>query len=67
MSLGAAVSTALVLSLLNPYVYLDTVVLIGSISVQELPGAGMLFGTGAAMASMVWFFCLTACGRAMQA
>ena len=66
ISLGAAVSTALALSLLNPHVYLDTVVLIGSVSVQEPPDARMLFGTGAAMASLVWFFCLTVCGRAMQ-
>lgn len=67
ITIRAAVSTALALSLLNPHVYLDTVVLIGSISVQEPPDARLVFGTGAAMASVVWFFCLTICGRAMQA
>ncbi len=66
VSLGAAISTALALSLLNPHVYLDTVVLIGGVSVREPPGARALFGAGAAMASMVWFSCLTIGGRAMQ-
>lgn len=66
VSLVAAVTTALALSLLNPHVYLDTVVLIGSIGVQESADARPLFGAGAAMASVVWFFSLTMGGRAMR-
>ncbi|NNK16954.1 MAG: LysE family transporter, partial [Sulfitobacter sp.] len=41
---------------LNPHVYLDTVVLIGSISAQY-PDR-LAFGAGAALASMVFFFTL---------
>lgn len=41
---------------LNPHVYLDTVVLIGSISAQQ--DDRMAFGLGAVTASMVFFFAL---------
>ena len=45
--------TALAISLLNPHVYLDTVLLLGSIgAVQPQP---MLFAVGACLASLVWF------------
>lgn len=44
------------LSLLNPHVYLDTVVLIGSISAQQNGFSRYLFGVGAALASVIWFF-----------
>ncbi|TCV96096.1 L-lysine exporter family protein LysE/ArgO [Luteibacter rhizovicinus] len=41
----------------NPHVYLDTVVLIGSLSTAWTPGAARAwFATGAATASFVWFF-----------
>lgn len=47
---------ALAISLLNPHVYLDTVVLIGSIGAQQtLPG---WFIVGAASASAIWFYSL---------
>ncbi|MGB5708410.1 MAG: LysE/ArgO family amino acid transporter [Arenicellales bacterium] len=62
----AAVTTVLALSLLNPHVYLDTVILIGSISVRELPSNRMTFGMGAALASFVWFFCLALGGQWLQ-
>lgn len=46
----------LAVTLLNPHVYLDTLVLIGSVGAQQsLPG---LFALGAASASVVWFFSL---------
>lgn len=51
-----AAVTALALSLLNPHVYLDTVVLIGSVGAQYDPGGRSLFAAGAALASLVWFF-----------
>ncbi len=48
--------TALALSLLNPHVYLDTVVLIGSVGARY-PGVERLaFAVGAAVASLAWFF-----------
>lgn len=55
-SLAAAVSTTLAVSLLNPHVYLDTVVLIGSISSQFPPTDRIAFALGAMTASFVWFY-----------
>jgi len=58
-SLRAAVVTTLAVTLLNPHVYLDTVVLLGSIS-SSFPGRGRyLFGAGAVTASFLWFFLLS--------
>ena len=48
--------TALALTWLNPHVYLDTVLLIGSLGAQQsVPGAYVI---GAASASLLWFFTL---------
>jgi len=53
-----ALAMALSLSLLNPHVYLDTVVLLGSIGGQQ-PGIGKLwFALGAMSASVAWFLFL---------
>lgn len=47
---------ALAVTLLNPHVYLDTVLLIGSLGAQQtVPGA---YALGAASASLVWFFAI---------
>jgi L-lysine exporter family protein LysE/ArgO len=54
-SLGTALLTCLALTWLNPHVYLDTVVLVGSVS-AVWPGAELAFGAGAAVASFVFFF-----------
>ena len=55
----------LAITLLNPHVYLDTVVMLGSISGQY-PGEGRyLFGLGAVTASFVWFYTLGIGGRAL--
>lgn len=54
-------STILVLAILtfaNPHVYLDTMVLIGSISQQFLGIYRITFAMGAIVASFVFFFCL---------
>ncbi|WP_028049939.1 LysE/ArgO family amino acid transporter [Cellulomonas sp. URHD0024] len=56
-SLSAVVTTCLALTFLNPNVYLDTVVLIGSLAHQHEPDA-WVFGFGAALASIVWFVAL---------
>ncbi|MEO0670320.1 MAG: LysE/ArgO family amino acid transporter [Pseudomonadota bacterium] len=55
-SLASAIATVLALTWLNPHVYLDTVVLVGSISAQY-PDR-LAFGIGAALASFVFFFSL---------
>ena len=55
-SLRAAILTVLALTWLNPHVYLDTVVLIGSIS-SQYPDR-LIFGIGAVLASFVFFFSL---------
>ena len=52
----AAVATCLALTFLNPLVYLDTVLLIGGLSGQYDGSARIAFGTGAIVASFVWFF-----------
>jgi L-lysine exporter family protein LysE/ArgO len=49
------IAAMLAFSLLNPHVYLDTVVLLGSIGGQQ-PGNGRLyFALGAMLASLLWF------------
>lgn len=58
ISLKAALLTTLAISLLNPHVYLDTVILIGSIGGQFQGAAQTSFMVGAAMASIIWFFSL---------
>jgi L-lysine exporter family protein LysE/ArgO len=55
---GAAIAAAAAFSLLNPHVYLDTVVLLGSIGAQQPAAARPWFGLGAAGASFAWFFSL---------
>ena len=50
----AAIGTCLALTWLNPHVYLDTVVLLGSVAASH--GAQRWwFGAGAACASILWF------------
>ncbi|MFJ2986564.1 LysE/ArgO family amino acid transporter [Collimonas sp. NPDC087041] len=49
--------TCAALTWLNPHVYLDTVLLIGSISTQ-FPGEQAMFAGGAMLASFVFFFSL---------
>jgi L-lysine exporter family protein LysE/ArgO len=56
-SLFKVVSVCLAFTWLNPHVYLDTVVLLGSISTQYQPNQ-MQFAIGAITASFVFFFCL---------
>ncbi|SDZ34678.1 LysE/ArgO family amino acid transporter [Herbiconiux ginsengi] len=52
--LAATVATCLALTWLNPHVYLDTIVLLGSVA-NSHGDARWLFGLGAAIASVVWF------------
>jgi len=53
--LRATMGTALALTYLNPHVYLDTVVLLGSVGAQQPGDARIAFSTGAGLASAIWF------------
>jgi L-lysine exporter family protein LysE/ArgO len=57
-SLKAAIATALALTWLNPHVYLDTVVVLGSIANAWAPEYRWFFAAGACLASIVWFTAL---------
>lgn len=50
-----ALLTVLALTLLNPHVYLDTVVLLGSIGAQQAGNGKLWFAIGATLASILWF------------
>jgi L-lysine exporter family protein LysE/ArgO len=52
---GAALAQAAAFTLLNPHVYLDTVLLVGSIGAQQPPGLQPWFAAGASTASITWF------------
>ncbi|MEO1747102.1 MAG: LysE/ArgO family amino acid transporter [Pseudomonadota bacterium] len=65
-SLKAAVATCLALTFLNPHVYLDTVILLGSISTRYDDTVRPLFAAGAVLASFVWFFSLGYGARLLQ-
>lgn len=55
-AVGAAVGTAVALTWLNPHVYLDTVLLLGSLANGS--GDRWAFAVGAVAASFVWFVVL---------
>ncbi|WP_169165705.1 LysE/ArgO family amino acid transporter [Cellulomonas taurus] len=57
VSLAGVVSTALALTWLNPHVYLDTVVLLGSVA-AGYDDLRWWFGAGAMLGSIVWFTAL---------
>jgi len=58
MGLKAAVLTCLAFTFLNPHVYLDTVVLLGSLSAAFEGAERVAYGAGAVVSSFVWFFSL---------
>ena len=55
-SLLKAISIVAVFTFVNPHVYLDTMILIGSISQQFLDTNRIYFAIGACAASFIWFF-----------
>ena len=55
LSLSGALAQAAAFTLLNPHVYLDTVLLVGSIGAQQSVGLRPWFVAGAASASLFWF------------
>jgi len=56
-TLGATLATCLAFTWLNPHVYLDTVLLLGSVSTRYA-GQRVTFAAGAITASLLFFFAL---------
>jgi L-lysine exporter family protein LysE/ArgO len=54
-SLGAALAACFAFTFLNPHVYLDAVVLVGSLANQRGETGRWHFGWGAMVASLLWF------------
>ena len=54
MSISKVVGICLSLTFLNPHVYLDTVILLGSIA-NQFEGDRWFFALGGALASLAWF------------
>lgn len=51
----SVIARAMALTWLNPHVYLDTVLLLGSIAATHGPSGRWWFGAGAGVASVLWF------------
>ncbi|MFN3855524.1 MAG: LysE/ArgO family amino acid transporter [Phreatobacter sp.] len=54
--LAATLAAAFAFTFLNPHVYLDTVVLVGSLSAQFEGSARLAYASGAMAASVLWFY-----------
>jgi L-lysine exporter family protein LysE/ArgO len=65
-SRGSVIATTLALTYLNPHVYLDTVVLLGSLANQHGTDARWIFALGAVVGSVVWFSALGYGARALS-
>lgn len=57
-STKTAVAMMIALTWLNPQVYLDTVIFLGSVANQQGPAERWWWGAGALAASFLWFFSL---------
>ena len=64
-SLKAAIITTLAVTLLNPHFYLDTVILLGSVSSQFNGENRLYFWIGAISASTLWFISLSLGGQVL--
>ena len=58
LSRGAAMAQVAAFTLLNPHVYLDTLLLVGSIGAQQPAGLQGWFIAGSSIASLGWFTAL---------
>ena len=65
-ALSATLGMAALLTFGNPHVYLDTVVLLGTLSLQYIGAAKVAFGLGAVMASLTFFSLLALGARALS-
>jgi len=62
-SLKKVILTTIAVTVLNPHVYVDTVLLVGGISAQYEADGRLMFGIGACLASAMWFYLLASAGR----
>lgn len=58
VTLGRALTATAAFTLLNPHVYLDTVLLMGTAASTQAPAVRPIFAAGAATASFTWFAAL---------
>ena len=58
LSRSAAILSCLGFTFLNPHVYLDTVIMLGTLGNQHGPHGRWIFAAGAITASVIWFFSL---------
>jgi L-lysine exporter family protein LysE/ArgO len=65
-SLFNAISIITIFTFANPHVYLDTIILIGSISQQFIDLDRTYFAIGACSASFVWFFGIAYCAKLLS-
>ena len=65
-SLQSALLLTLAVTWLNPHVYLDTLILLGGVSSRYSGRDRLLFGSGAATLSFLWFFSLSLGGRLLS-
>ena len=65
-SLTMALLTCAAFTWANPHVYLDTVVLVGTIANARPPGEQAPFAAGATLASFLWFFGLGYGAKALR-
>lgn len=65
-SMKKVVVTTLAVTLLNPHVYIDTVILMGGISAQYESFNRLMFGVGACLASVLWFYLLAFAGTRLR-
>jgi len=65
-SAGSAIWQVLSISLLNPHVYLDTVVLVGTVGAKQASGTQGAFLLGSCLASSLWFAALGFGARALS-
>jgi L-lysine exporter family protein LysE/ArgO len=65
-SLFMALASCAAFTWLNPHVYLDTVVLVGSIANARASGEQAPFALGASLASFIWFFAIGYGAKALR-
>ncbi len=65
-SLGSALALCAAFTWLNPHVYLDTVVLVGSVANARPQGEQAPFAAGASAASFIWFFAIGYGAKALR-
>jgi L-lysine exporter family protein LysE/ArgO len=56
LSVPTVLASLAAFTFLNPHVYLDTVLLLGGLGARHPPALRVWFASGAALASVLWFF-----------